>query len=49
MKKQNNQKEQRQNLVLNRETVRKLDDEALQSVAGGCYRMPITCTCPFEL
>ena len=45
MKKQENRKEQRQNLVLHRETLRSLNDETLESIAGGCGGMPFTCRC----
>lgn len=46
MKKQENRKAQRQNLALHRETLRSLNDEALESIAGGCnVGMPWTCRC----
>lgn len=45
MKKQEKQKTKCQTLALSRETLHKLDDDALHSIAGGCNRMPYTCTC----
>jgi hypothetical protein len=49
MNKKANSKKQRQNLVLNREVLRNLDDDALNSVAGGCNVMPISCGGSFFL
>ena len=42
---QKTRKERRQSLTIKRETVTKLDDKALQSIAGGCDGMPWTCRC----
>jgi|GEM_PF-3876709 len=45
MKKQNNDK-QRKPLVLNRESIAKLNEDVLGAIAGGCGGMPPTCRCP---
>ncbi len=47
MNKVDTQKKQDKNLNLNRETLKSLNDDTLNSIAGGCYRMPFTCTCAF--
>ncbi len=41
MKKQEQKKQK--TLVLERESLHKLQDDVLSSVAGGCSSMPITC------
>lgn len=45
MKKQQT-KHQRKALILERESIKRLDDENLSSIAGGCNGMPFSCTCP---
>ncbi len=45
MNKKETAKKHQKNLNLDRETLGRIDDLALKSIAGGCGGMPRTCTC----